>query len=645
MIAFPLQNEFITLPGDCIKEGEQIDSTAAVMNLDEKQMLYLHRYTIQIPLSSLHECKYFPVTNSNIANPVYSPDNGSNRNSMELLESTKYSLACELLDNSIVEFFIARRPMPRHTFSQRITRPVEADVTHPNYYLYMSERLHNPWYCAGLDTAEVEPIAWCSRVIDYLSYEIRLDVIYVRWAKYMKATIKQFLQQATNNEKQWMKKVKAGSINLLDVDYQRYNIQDLDWQFSDLNANYNLCPTYPSILVFPGLLSDEDLVAAASQRSIGRLPALVWLHGNTKAALCRASQPMAGISGNMIEFDRKLCLSIKTSAPMQLPLRIADARPKLNANANAVQGKGFENITYLGGSSQASLVFLDIENIHVVRSSFHKVKEGVMMCSLYNSNVDSNTIATTTSTNGTGSVGSGSSNSTSSNLLNNTVNSMGMSVSGNSQSYDSLSNSSYSQITASKWINHIASILRGAAGIADSLMIGHPVLVHCSDGWDRTAQLTTLAQLLLDPFYRTAEGYLILIYKEWCSFGHKFEDRTGRSGRNKEISPIFLQMIDCTYQLMNQYPQYFEFTTTYLLYIIQCFYSGYFVTFRGNNERDRLLMSRRTAVYEEMVQDDLEFSNMSLYMNLLLRGSTTSMFMMNPNYIPPKTHEKQVMCC
>ncbi len=32
------------------------------------------------------------------------------------------------------------------------------------------------------------------------------------------------------------------------------------------------------------------------------------------------------------------------------------------------------------------------------------------------------------------------------------------------------------------------------------------VLVHCSDGWDRTAQLTALAMLMLDPHYRTIRG-------------------------------------------------------------------------------------------------------------------------------------------
>jgi len=34
---------------------------------------------------------------------------------------------------------------------------------------------------------------------------------------------------------------------------------------------------------------------------------------------------------------------------------------------------------------------------------------------------------------------------------------------------------------------------------------GRPVLVHCSDGWDRTPQIVSLAQLMIDPFYRTVK--------------------------------------------------------------------------------------------------------------------------------------------
>lgn len=41
------------------------------------------------------------------------------------------------------------------------------------------------------------------------------------------------------------------------------------------------------------------------------------------------------------------------------------------------------------------------------------------------------------------------------------------------------------------------------------------VLVHCSDGWDRTAQVCSLASLLLDPFYRTFKGLMVRTDMLW----------------------------------------------------------------------------------------------------------------------------------
>lgn len=50
---------------------------------------------------------------------------------------------------------------------------------------------------------------------------------------------------------------------------------------------------------------------------------------------------------------------------------------------------------------------------------------------------------------------------------------------------------------------------------------------HLSDGWDRTPQLSSLAQICLDPYFRTIEGLATLIEKDWISFGHQFGDRCG----------------------------------------------------------------------------------------------------------------------
>lgn len=67
--------------------------------------------------------------------------------------------------------------------------------------------------------------------------------------------------------------------------------------------------------------------------------------------------------------------------------------------------------------------------------------------------------------------------------------------------------------------------MQAAAKISLKLTQKQACLVHCSDGWDRTAQNTTLVMLSLDPYYRTLEGFCILIAKEWVSFGHKFKTR------------------------------------------------------------------------------------------------------------------------
>lgn len=59
------------------------------------------------------------------------------------------------------------------------------------------------------------------------------------------------------------------------------------------------------------------------------------------------------------------------------------------------------------------------------------------------------------------------------------------------------------------------------------MVLGGIAFVHCSDGWDRTSQACALGELVLDPYYRTMDGFIVLIEKEWCSFGHQFALREG----------------------------------------------------------------------------------------------------------------------
>lgn len=70
-------------------------------------------------------------------------------------------------------------------------------------------------------------------------------------------------------------------------------------------------------------------------------------------------------------------------------------------------------------------------------------------------------------------------------------------------------------------------ILKSAALIVDLVeKKSCSVVTHCSDGWDRTSQIVALAELLLDPYYRSIRGFEILLEKEWLSFGHILTNNT-----------------------------------------------------------------------------------------------------------------------
>jgi hypothetical protein len=129
-------------------------------------------------------------------------------------------------------------------------------------------------------------------------------------------------------------------------------------------------------------------------------------------------------------------------------------------------------------------------------------------------------------------------------------------------------NNWYNNLESTNWMKHLKIILEGAVEVVDIIESGCSVLIHCSDGWDRTSQLSSLAQLILDPYYRTLNGIQVLIEKEWCSFGHKFSERCGRSGNSNEISPVFIQWMDCVSQLMHQFPCSFQFNSHFLTTVI-----------------------------------------------------------------------------
>lgn len=315
-------------------------------------------------------------------------------------------------------------------------------------------------------------------------------------------------------------------------EFKRQGVPNQHWCVSNLNVKYELCETYPSNLLVPASASEFMLKSSASFRSKCRLPVLTYRYTND-ACICRSSQPLSGFSQRCEEDESLLDAILRTNIQSKI-LYVVDTRPRVNAYANKAAGKGFENESFY---ENIKFNFFGIENIHVMRSSLAKLLEA---SELFHVSPDAFTGA----------------------------------------------------IAASGWLKHLKSVLEAASFVARAITDGISVIVHCSDGWDRTAQTCSLAALLIDPYYRTIDGFQALIEKDWIAFGHKFSERCGhlQQADAKEVAPVFTQFIDCVYQIQLQHPCEFEFTEKFLISLHDHVYSCQFGNFIGNCEKDRTEM-------------------------------------------------------
>lgn len=411
-------------------------------------------------------------------------------------------------------------------------------------------------------------------------------------------------------------------------EYKRQGVPNKYWSISFLNERYQLCETYPSYLLVPSSSNESTLKCSASFRSRGRLPVLTYRYTND-ACICRCSQPLSGFSQRCEEDESLLNAILRTNCKSKV-LYVVDTRPrvsaffcyswnqavnvmlpelsrkliklsssatpsattscycssstpnsewsnyslypfnpcdnintvdrshasntnkfndnnsfktnrkyssyltphkKMNAYANRATGKGFENESFY---ENIKFNFFGIENIHVMRSSLAKLLEA-------------------------------------------------------SELFHVSQDAFISAIETSGWLKHLKSVLEAASFVARAITDGISVIVHCSDGWDRTAQTCSLAALLIDPYYRTIDGFQALIDKDWVAFGHKFSERCGHIQMSdaKEIAPVFTQFVDCVYQIQLQHPCEFEFNEKFLISLHDHVYSCQFGNFIGNCDRDR----------------------------------------------------------
>ncbi|XP_053225488.1 myotubularin-related protein 3 isoform X4 [Podarcis raffonei] len=349
------------------------------------------------------------------------------------------------------------------------------------------------------------------------------------------------------------------------------------WRISNINEKYKLCSSYPQELIVPVWITDKELESVAGFRSWKRIPAVVYRHQGNGAVISRCGQPEVSwwgwrnaddehlvqsvakacasdsksnssklVNGNCsrdfsnggdlsdVEFDSSIsnASGAESLAIQPQKLLILDARSYAAAVANRAKGGGCECPEYY---PNCEVVFMGMANIHSIRKSFQSLR---LLCTQ-------------------------------------------MPDPGNW----------LSALESTKWLQHLSVLLKSALLVVHAVdRDQRPVLVHCSDGWDRTPQIVALAKLLLDPYYRTIEGFQVLVEMEWLDFGHKFADRCGHGENSDDLNercPVFLQWLDCVHQLQRQFPCSFEFNEAFLVKLVQHTYSCLFGTFLCNNAKER----------------------------------------------------------
>uniref|UniRef100_A0A182SEH1 Myotubularin phosphatase domain-containing protein n=1 Tax=Anopheles maculatus TaxID=74869 RepID=A0A182SEH1_9DIPT len=175
----------------------------------------------------------------------------------------------------------------------------------------------------------------------------------------------------------------------------------------------------------------------------------------------------------------------------------------------------------------------------------------------------------------------------------------------------------YTLLEKSYWLLYVSLCLKHSDIAAKLLREGQTVVLQEINGRDMSCVISSLVQLLMDSSYRTIQGFQNLIQKEWVVLGHPFSDRLGHVSTVKvtERSPLFLLFLDCTWQLLQQFPEAFEFSDVFLITLWDSLFLPIFDTFQFNSETERYQALNAEHVVLRPVWDwEKQFDNKDLAM-------------------------------
>ncbi|XP_038650664.1 myotubularin-related protein 9-like isoform X1 [Scyliorhinus canicula] len=317
--------------------------------------------------------------------------------------------------------------------------------------------------------------------------------------------------------------------------FTKLSIHTDNWRLSYVNKEFAVCTTYPDAVIVHKCIDDAAIKTVAGFRQGGRFPVFSYYHKKTKMVIMRSSQPLTGANGKRCKEDEQFLAAVLQPDKKGF---IIDTRSIQAAHQAKVKGGGFESKTNYHNWKR---LHRPIERGRVLQESLIKLIDA---CNDQSNSIDR----------------------------------------------------WLSKLETSKWLTHLKTVLTIACMAAQCVdREGASVLIHGSEGRDTTLQLTSLAQIILDPDCRTISGFQALIEREWLQAGHPFQIRCASSAYShaklKQEAPIFLIFLDCCWQMSCQFPCSFQFNEQFLITLFEHAYASCFGTFLCNNEKERFTLN------------------------------------------------------
>ncbi|KAK8374776.1 hypothetical protein O3P69_012541 [Scylla paramamosain] len=378
-----------------------------------------------------------------------------------------------------------------------------------------------------------------------------------------------------------------------------------EFRVTSCNINYQLCRSYPALLSVPSSTGDESLHRLVRCYRHNRLPVITWRHPRTKALLLRGAgfhtmSVMRNTSEVSYSVEQEKYLSaVVQSTPLSVlrdgsSWRLTDSSLSINSLVLAAGGATLEVPPY-----HPSYPTLTPE-VGRKTNPLSKAMNTLRISTGPRLSVDSSD---------TGSEAVQSFHKAALYVFGEKTQIKGIKADAYHKTefipvdYTELmracipsspaaeqEQSFFRAIESSEWLNQLEFLLQVAGAVVDLIdSLGASVMVLLEDGWDFTAQVTSIAQLCLDPYYRTIEGFRVLVEKEWFAFGHRFNHRSNllQGSQASGFAPIFLQFLDAVHQIQRQFPLSFEFNEYYLRFLAYHYVSARFRTFLSDSELER----------------------------------------------------------